>query len=526
MIAKLDLVMMADHHPSISGISSRRSACDKCRLSKARCLRGHPDQARCDRCFRAGSECVTSPIFRLRSWEPPVVADDHIGNMRNPRRETNKRQRHSDQQQQHPTPSESCVSLGLQSFTASGGHTQANGLVSYQDLGMQGQPSIPNLQDLSCTEGLPEQARVTFGHPQDAFDMNLVEDFFSISAPATSRTDPSTSITSLSSPSTELTSVFVAQSSQDWSPNTVDDNGPRNDKESRQDSEQMPMQRLSKLDYELIAFIVQLDRGSPEETMSHLFKGHGNSLSPSRVDDMLNRTTEYIDILKVITVYDPTPSRSSREALSHSWRQGSVDSRRSSSSSMSSSSYESTTDLPSKSPSSAPPRRPRRELDTPSLLLILSVYIRLLRIHLIVFTNLHDYLEELSESENPHLHSVLQLSISRFPLGKFGTARSMSVNVLNLTIESGNLQTLVLIQIATSLLDKIEGLLGLPREFRLSKRREGGGGIFSKPDCSGLARVILEKEDGGASESGKGGTKALRWHIKKAKQLLRERIAP
>jgi hypothetical protein len=55
----------------VPGISPRRSACDRCRGQKLRCLRDR-DEKRCRRCVRADSECVTSSIFRMRNY----VSDD------------------------------------------------------------------------------------------------------------------------------------------------------------------------------------------------------------------------------------------------------------------------------------------------------------------------------------------------------------------------------------------------------------------------------------------------------------------
>lgn len=67
---------MSNGRQRVSGVSSRRSACDRCRFSKARCLRKVPSQTRCDRCVRTNNlDCVTSPIFRLRSWQPPVGSE-------------------------------------------------------------------------------------------------------------------------------------------------------------------------------------------------------------------------------------------------------------------------------------------------------------------------------------------------------------------------------------------------------------------------------------------------------------------
>jgi hypothetical protein len=62
---------MTSERPAVLGISPRRSACDRCRGQKLRCLRDR-DEKRCRRCVRVDSECVTSSIFRMRNY----VSDD------------------------------------------------------------------------------------------------------------------------------------------------------------------------------------------------------------------------------------------------------------------------------------------------------------------------------------------------------------------------------------------------------------------------------------------------------------------
>lgn len=88
------------------------------------------------------------------------------------------------------------------------------------------------------------------------------------------------------------------------------------------------------------------------------------------------------------------------------------------------------------------------------------------------------------------------------------------------------MQTLVLIQIVTSLFERIELLLGLPKDFRISRRRADQNGLLSTPSHIHVVRFVLGKENDGTQPNGKGGIKALRKHIARAKQLLRERIPP
>lgn len=92
--------------------------------------------------------------------------------------------------------------------------------------------------------------------------------------------------------------------------------------------------------------------------------------------------------------------------------------------------------------------------------------------------------------------------------------------------ESGNLQTIILIQIVTSLFERLETLLGLPREFRIGGREPECPGLFGQQGFMETARPIMRNEEIGAMDHGKGGVEALRRHIRKTKQLLKESIAP
>lgn len=102
--------------------------------------------------------------------------------------------------------------------------------------------------------------------------------------------------------------------------------------------------------------------------------------------------------------------------------------------------------------------------------------------------------------------------------------RGSSPNIYGL--ESGNLQTIILIQVVTSLFERMESLLGLPREFRIGARKEEPRGLFVQPGFMDIAGPIMRKEDDGQLHHGQGGVKSLRKCIKKSKQLLRDSIAP
>lgn len=98
--------------------------------------------------------------------------------------------------------------------------------------------------------------------------------------------------------------------------------------------------------------------------------------------------------------------------------------------------------------------------------------------------------------------------------------------MLTLAIVSGNLQTVVFIEIVMNLFETMDILLGLPEEFRMSKRRTQQRGLLNAPEFLDLTISILQKADKMRPEHAQGGVKALRKQIQKIRRLLRERFHP
>ena len=84
----------------------------------------------------------------------------------------------------------------------------------------------------------------------------------------------------------------------------------------------------------------------------------------------------------------------------------------------------------------------------------------------------------------------------------------------------------MIIQLVNNMFERIETLLGLPREFRIGTREPTHDGLFKTEGFLDIVTTILRKEEPGQPEEGKGGIKSLQRDMKKAQQLLRERIAP
>lgn len=74
--------------------------------------------------------------------------------------------------------------------------------------------------------------------------------------------------------------------------------------------------------------------------------------------------------------------------------------------------------------------------------------------------------------------------------------------------------------------ERMETVLGLPREFRIGTREDSHDGLINKAGFSEFTKALLLKENGGRPEEGQGGIMSLRKDMKKAKRLLRCHIAP
>ncbi|MCJ1306502.1 hypothetical protein MMC25_000145 [Agyrium rufum] len=118
----------------------------------------------------------------------------------------------------------------------------------------------------------------------------------------------------------------------------------------------------------------------------------------------------------------------------------------------------------STTPPSTSNLHPGVKLDSTSLLLILTTYTHFLRLYVVLLAHMCEFLKELSDGDDPYLCPLPGLSFSNFPL------------------QSGDLQTIILIQIITNLIERTERLLGLPREFRINPRGGCPEGLSSDDD--------------------------------------------
>ncbi|KAM7215484.1 hypothetical protein V8F06_009150 [Rhypophila decipiens] len=625
----------------ISGISTRRSACDECRLSKSKCLRQRPEQARCDRCLRSDSECIISPIFRMRNWEPPsrdTMNFDHesLGAETldiSPSKKKRPRQTWQGRDQGsmsastmtnlaahtsayfpiHDTPS---PVLDLDPGSGPPGNHQHelpmadDGISSDSDWLRNWLPVSPEtgftVPSVSTYEAGPHggvtDLELLGNNLFSTFDMETergqsvgLSSYFGAGPnapiPMTVPPPPPPAETELTAfcqhelpldiSTTETFTSKTGWNSVEWNAQEdpmVFDNASFATHEPTSTRE-TPLVRLSKLDKDLVAMLIQLEQGVATTTIKELLDTGAESSGRSIAHQILDKTTEYIQILKHLvgiscgnhdsetpsssgtsswsSVVTPSPTTSGN-TFGRSWKSrrrsySDMEEDDSSDSIISSDSPVATTRCRTQSASSfSAVVQKRLELDMAGLLSVLAAYMRLLQLYLVLFTHIHRHLVEISQSNSPQLGPMSGLAFSTsFPM------------------QSGNLQTLILIQIVTNLFENIDDLLALPKEFRMSKRRRTRQGAkqgildLAPRGFSHLTHDILlseqqqDKKDftttttrkraserrgntatgsHGPSSSGNyymydckgrsGGIKVLRRYIAEVKHLLRENIAP
>ncbi|KAF2795004.1 hypothetical protein K505DRAFT_374215 [Melanomma pulvis-pyrius CBS 109.77] len=292
---------------------------------------------------------------------------------------------------------------------------------------------------------------------------------------------------------------------------TFAENPLENNDRAAENIEQTPLQQISKLDCAVVTLLERLDVELPKEKDGTAFQQGEDVSLPLIVDDTVAKTIEYLEIVKQLTDSVVLTSCTSRSSGfdPHNMRWSSYSS--SPPDHNLDKNYDSD-DLNScgetSDSASTAPKFP--ELETASLLLVLLVYVHLLRLHLRLFASMHEYLLQVLESGNSHLRPTSIPSMSSPPF----------------SMQSGSLQALILIETVTNLFEKIDALLGLPKEFKISKHRAQQQGLLNVPHFSDVAWSILRRVDKEGVDDDKGGMKSLRKHMVKVKRLLRERFAP
>ncbi|KAI0805843.1 hypothetical protein GGR55DRAFT_680644 [Xylaria sp. FL0064] len=214
--------------------------------------------------------------------------------------------------------------------------------------------------------------------------------------------------------------------------------------------------RLSSANLSLTSQLSRIVRGPPKVTLQTLMlkSDESNPSSTSPVEDMMSTTRQFIKVLEGLS-RGPTPSAT--PSLSGIASNGSIS---------------------EPSPDASPGlHEGGRSIDTTTLLLILSCYVQLLCLYVVLFAHIYQYLLEVAERDAPAICSLPNLGFGDFVL------------------ESGNLQTTVFIQIATSLFEKVECLLRLPPELRVTIRAADRGGLRVEDDLREVIKSVLSRDE-------------------------------
>ncbi|KAI0131222.1 hypothetical protein F4814DRAFT_445363 [Daldinia grandis] len=470
----------------------RRSACDRCKGQKLRCLRD-PGQERCYRCTRADAQCATTPNVPIRSRR----RIDGVS----PR--THKRPRQDDQRQSFPTPNTSqAIDTPLSFFFEGSGNVQDT--PTYP-------PEIMESWDPTIYGPL-------FG---DGFDGNLASSDFTADKAHLPTLDYQSEMTYLSAFQTGTSPArALSLQGQETSIGNNTSASPEG-AVATQDSvievgrgiSKSDTQRLAKINLDLVKLLDQIGRGSPEISLDTLVApiDQSDDFSGTQIHSVLGSSREFVDVISTISDANRAPAgvmpHGSSPRTPESGSGSNISGSTRGHNSPHSSEYGRT--LASPSLMSTIGNRPRRCLDSATLMHILISYIHVIQLYLIIFTHCYEALLEVSKSDVPSLCELPGLDFGSFPL------------------QSGNLQATMFIQVVINLFDKMEKLLGIPQEFRIGKYGTNHDGLLCEPEFFRFLKAALSKEELICKpDHGKGGVNALRKYIEQARQLLRDSIEP
>ncbi|KAI0113636.1 hypothetical protein GGR51DRAFT_19540 [Nemania sp. FL0031] len=442
-------------------MSSRRFACDRCRGRKLRCLRETGDPERCDRCMRADTECLTTP-------SSSTTARSQSTDLSLP---TPRKRRHRGPS---PAPPATFADIALAPGDPGGPGAWPHiwdASIHNMDFG-NGLENIilPSLDHHPINTCAPVGAHVL--PPSQPISP------FGVTPKGAQETPSNQDVGKSSSSSSEafgfsLDGVLNSRSSQTPLPGN--------------DSSATYFHRLSSTNLLLMSQLSRINQGPPKITLDMLISkiDESDPSSTSPVEDILSTTGEFIEVLEALSrgpVLSTTPSLSVPPSTGNA--SGLCQNLTSE-------------HLNNKS-----------TIDITTLLLILSCYVQVLRLYVILFAHIYQFLLDIAESDDPTLCPLPNMGFGTFAL------------------ESGNLQATLFIQIATSLFEKMECLLGLPPELRITMRAVDRGGLSVEEDFQEVIMSVLSKDEMGKPENGKGGMASLRKNMKNSMQLLRESIAP
>ncbi|KAI8963077.1 hypothetical protein F5Y11DRAFT_170195 [Daldinia sp. FL1419] len=473
------------------GLPVRRSACDRCKGHKLRCLR-EPGQERCYRCTRAGAQCATTPNVPIRSRRKIGGVGPGV----------RKRPRQEDQQQTTPDiNANQTINTLPPAFLEVPSNNQDTGtypeMVESWDPAIYGpifgdgfNGSFPSLDATTNKNYLPIDYQSEIIPTLSGFQLGASP------AGTLSLQGRETSISHNSPVSPE--GVVATQDSV---------------VEVGRGISESDTQKLAKINLDLVKLLDQIGRGSPDINLDTLVTPNDRTddFSGTPIHRVLESSRAFVDAICTLSDANQTPTTMSSHASSPRTPESRLEGNASGSSRGNNSPHPSQYGQTLATPSfvSTLRNKPKRCLDSATLMHILISYIHITQLYLIFFTHCYEGLLEISKSDFPFLCELPGIDFGSFPL------------------QSGNLQATLFIQVVINLFEKMENLLGIPQEFRLEMRAINQDGLLSEPEFFRVLRAVLIKEElVYKPDVGKGGVSALRKHIEQTRQLLRDSIEP
>ena len=448
--------------PPTLGVSSRRSACDRCRGQKLRCLREDavPD-GRCDRCAKADAQCITSPIYHMRN----IFAQDQDDLSAAALASRNSKRRRQD----HQAVQAHAPALPQSSHTRPAVPSSTSALLGSASTSASASTSTPTTFDgwfvdpftrpTSTTNGASSTSIPTSFSPPNNWNW-LID---SVAAPSSLSDSPIISTTAnpwdASAGDLALEHLFSADgvehdkpcssfdrttgdhegnaplalqprsctqaqgipslpygedAPEPFSPENLDslslgvpNNGTSNDTPSH-------MEELSTINLNLVKQLKRMEL--PHVTLKTLIESHAGPSATTPLEEILNITRCYQDVLSLIVA----PPRSSHSLTSNAPKPSESYSGYASTSTSTSISPDDSSQASYSSPPSTQPigiSAPKSQPDGATQLLVLICYVHVLKLHVALFAHIQHYLQAISETDERTLNPLPRLSgFSNIPL--------------------------------------------------------------------------------------------------------------
>ncbi|EPE33796.1 Zn2/Cys6 DNA-binding protein [Glarea lozoyensis ATCC 20868] len=519
----------------------RRLACDRCRKQKLRCTRDRMDSESCHRCSRANLECMDRPPMQMGRRNKHGISDELA---------TNYNRRHKKQRSESTEASVSSTAdsddelggldqteqqLGDQDLTAvEPSMVQNTNVVEWSDLsnlhvlraGYNMDSTSPTAPKFTQTpinmEAHPDETYIAQslrpsegidnlipGNVAGLFDLTMSWDYAiqldecAITSHKFSQPYPPQISASNDPKSPQIGNKQVT--SEDPKPYTTRslEHASNNHQVSvfadEPHTEEECVQMLWSLNSKMSKQLQEITSGLQKNTAipntysdSHGRTGPTNLTS---IGDVLTSSENFLDILRLLMKTSNTASQENLHSPStvddyFSFRSGKYNGDGLA------------RPIVSHSPAAEIPRDP--QIDTPTILLILTCHIRLIRLYSHLFSGILSSLPDNPSTASEPLPIARDLKIGDFQLKKYG-----------------GLQILIVLKIGTHLLHQVENLLELPNEYMVSGR-ENGSCVFRKPVSKKLIESIMAHEESKNCFVGKGVVESLRQSIKGIKQALKD----